>query len=165
MKKRERQLTVPGLETLGVCHKDAAKRVTYQNKACRSYCGQRQGQICTDRCMPLYDHSPLALRPQTGMCALRSQCLDHDFYDVVFIRNEMKTLTTLLYPQNANRKKMLEQARLAGLTQRELLIASHLLTGVSNSDIAHRLGISPGTLKSHLNHIYRKAPSLRFYRS
>ena len=42
------------------------------------------------------------------------------------------------------------------LTKREQEIATLVCTGVANKIIARRLGISEGTVKSHLNQIYRK---------
>ncbi len=43
-----------------------------------------------------------------------------------------------------------------GLTRREGEILARLLTGASDEDIAAALVIAPGTLKKHLQHIYRK---------
>ena len=42
------------------------------------------------------------------------------------------------------------------LTRREGEILARLLTGASDEDIAAALVIAPGTLKKHLQHIYRK---------
>lgn len=42
------------------------------------------------------------------------------------------------------------------LTKREREIVTLVCTGVANKIIARRLGISDGTVKSHLNQIYRK---------
>jgi RNA polymerase sigma factor (sigma-70 family) len=42
------------------------------------------------------------------------------------------------------------------LTDREQQIVSLVCTGMGNKTIAHRLGVTEGTVKSHLNKIYRK---------
>jgi DNA-binding NarL/FixJ family response regulator len=42
------------------------------------------------------------------------------------------------------------------LTKRELEITSVLVEGKSNKEIARRLNITEGTVKLHLNSIYRK---------
>ena len=42
------------------------------------------------------------------------------------------------------------------LTPREAEIFSYLMTGKAESEIAQTLGISPSTLKKHMQHIYRK---------
>lgn len=42
------------------------------------------------------------------------------------------------------------------LTRRERELAEHVAAGLRNADIAARLGISEGTVKIHLNRVYRK---------
>jgi len=48
------------------------------------------------------------------------------------------------------------RARPAGLTARELEVLALLARGQSNKEIASRLVISPKTVGSHVEHIYRK---------
>jgi RNA polymerase sigma factor (sigma-70 family) len=45
---------------------------------------------------------------------------------------------------------------LSGLSVREQQITNLACDGLSNKAIAHRLGLSEGTVKIHLHHIYRK---------
>jgi DNA-binding NarL/FixJ family response regulator len=42
------------------------------------------------------------------------------------------------------------------LTERETEVAALVAQGLSNKAVAHRLGIGEGTVKIHLNNIYRK---------
>lgn len=42
------------------------------------------------------------------------------------------------------------------LSRRELEVLELLATGRSNSEIAQALYVAPGTVKAHLNHIFRK---------
>ncbi|SNY71159.1 helix-turn-helix transcriptional regulator [Paractinoplanes atraurantiacus] len=42
------------------------------------------------------------------------------------------------------------------LSARELEVLRHLAAGHSNSEIAKALFLAPGTVKAHLNHIFRK---------
>jgi DNA-binding NarL/FixJ family response regulator len=42
------------------------------------------------------------------------------------------------------------------LTPREIEIVRHVAEGLSTKAIAERVGISPGTVKLHLHHIYTK---------
>jgi len=42
------------------------------------------------------------------------------------------------------------------LTPREIEIMSHVATGLSNREIAEKIGLQEGTVKIHLHHIYRK---------
>jgi DNA-binding NarL/FixJ family response regulator len=43
-----------------------------------------------------------------------------------------------------------------GLTDRERQVLALVAAGAANKQIAHRLGISPKTVKSHLGHIFRQ---------
>jgi DNA-binding CsgD family transcriptional regulator len=56
--------------------------------------------------------------------------------------------------RNADLRKPIE--RLAGLSLREQQITNLTCNGLSNKAIADRLGLSEGTVKIHLHHIYRK---------
>jgi DNA-binding NarL/FixJ family response regulator len=49
-----------------------------------------------------------------------------------------------------------DRATLRVLTKREQEIVALVCVGLANKIIARRLGISEGTVKSHLNQIYRK---------
>ena len=46
---------------------------------------------------------------------------------------------------------------LSGFTARETEVMALLFRGKKNADIAHILGLSINTVKSHLKHIYKKA--------
>ncbi len=49
-----------------------------------------------------------------------------------------------------------QHAGLALLTNREVEVASLTARGASNSEVAAALGVSPGTVKSHLHRVYTK---------
>lgn len=51
---------------------------------------------------------------------------------------------------------MLRGERYSGLTEREQQITKLVCDGLSNKAIAHQLGLSEGTVKLHLHHIYKK---------
>jgi DNA-binding CsgD family transcriptional regulator len=48
------------------------------------------------------------------------------------------------------------QAALERLTERQLEVLAHLATGMTNSQIATALDISPGTVRKHLEHILQR---------
>ena len=49
-----------------------------------------------------------------------------------------------------------ESARLAQVTRKEWQVLSMIGDGLSNAQIANRMFISPGTVKCHINRLYRK---------
>lgn len=50
----------------------------------------------------------------------------------------------------------LQRTPIEPLSARELEVLHHLATGCTNTQIAQLLFIAPGTVKAHLNHIFRK---------
>jgi DNA-binding CsgD family transcriptional regulator len=54
-----------------------------------------------------------------------------------------------------------DKLKMQGLTKREQQVVSVLLQGHSNKEIAHRLGITEGTVKLHLHRILQKTGVIR----
>ena len=52
--------------------------------------------------------------------------------------------------------EQLRAPRTAALTRREREIARHVALGLRNAEVAERLGVSEGTVKTHLNNIFQK---------
>ena len=50
-----------------------------------------------------------------------------------------------------------------GLSNREEEVLVHIMQGNSIQEVADKLFISPGTVKTHINHIYRKMGVTRRY--
>lgn len=86
---------------------------------------------------------------------------------VVFKRFALETLMTAIHAAMAGEVWLPTtlQAELVGrllqpaernLTQRELEVVRQVGLGYRNSEIAERLGVSEGTIKTHLNNIYEK---------
>ena len=58
-----------------------------------------------------------------------------------------------------NLKQKCKGRRIAGefnLTEKQKEVLRHLLKGLSNSEIANKMNISPGTVNTHLDNIYLK---------
>jgi LuxR family maltose regulon positive regulatory protein len=53
-------------------------------------------------------------------------------------------------------KELLQQEGLEPLTERELQILHLLEKGLTNREIASELVVTPGTVKLHTKHVYRK---------
>ena len=58
--------------------------------------------------------------------------------------------------QAVSTKELMRQEGLAPLTERELQILRLLDKGLTNREIASELVVTPGTVKLHTKHVYRK---------
>jgi DNA-binding CsgD family transcriptional regulator len=72
--------------------------------------------------------------------------------------NNNGTVTTLLFDVSRTVDEQLLALEPYGLTYTEGLIVKMVLEGSTNAEIAKKFCIARSTLKSHLNHIYRKIP-------
>lgn len=63
-------------------------------------------------------------------------------------------LNEVYEPKRANQRKAFETTY--NLTSRELDVLEHLMCGNSNKVIAHELGLSLSTVKTHLQHMFKK---------
>lgn len=70
----------------------------------------------------------------------------HDFMEY--------SLNTVYLPKRDAERNSLQDRY--GLTDRELDVLEMLISGASNKEIARRIDMGIATLKTHLNHIYRK---------
>jgi ATP/maltotriose-dependent transcriptional regulator MalT len=143
-----------GDEELGVCIRDSQKNVTFQNKASQSICGNQVGSECT--LCPEQD-TPLNLVMEQNQSINGTDC------QLVRIQNHSSEMT-VLQPISTQKQLLLEEIQKRNLTQQELKIANLLIEGMSNSVILKEVGIQKSTLKTHLNHIYQKAPFLNALR-
>ena len=60
------------------------------------------------------------------------------------------------HAQAVSTKELMRQEGLEPLTERELQILHLLEKGLTNREIASELVVTPGTVKLHTNHVYRK---------
>lgn len=144
------------IEGFAVCKKDTTGKVLCQNKQCQSICGDRVGQICTDKCMLTY--ATKNRRKAQGVFHFENLNFDERNFDVVML-NDGEILTTLLIDLKEKRKSDKNFFSRFQLTDRELEIIEMVIGHKSNSEIAEALFISQKTLKTHINHILKKIPS------
>lgn len=64
--------------------------------------------------------------------------------------------TLLELTLNDSRRRVAAASKIAGLTYREVEVLAHLSRGETNEEISELLCVSPHTVKSHLNSVYRK---------
>lgn len=144
------------LDGVAVCKKDTTGKVLKQNKLCKNMCGDRVGQVCTDKCMPTY--ATKNKRKAQGVFHFENMKFEERDVDVVML-NDGETLTTLLIDLKEKRKSDKNFFSRFQLTDRELEIIELVIRHKSNAEIAETLFISQKTLKTHINHILKKIPN------
>jgi len=142
---------------VGICLKDAEKKVLFQNEPCIQACGEKNGTICEKSCMSGY--SPQGSLPGLAEGAqVRSvRKSSGESFDAV-IMNDGKKILTMLFPLNGKIELGIEFAKAHGVSKRELEVFHLVLGGFSNSKISQKLRITQATLKTHLNNVYKKLP-------
>lgn len=142
---------------VGVCTKTTEGRVTYQNGLCKQYCGDQTGKVCLMNCLKNATMSRGQIQLEKGLHLSSSQEFNGSSYDSLLISTENEIIT-LLYLLDAAHENRIEQLKSYPLSKRELEIAGLMIRGSSNVDMAKKLFISPATLRTHLNNIYKKLP-------
>lgn len=139
--------------SVGVCVRDAAHVVVFQNDGCRDACGDVQGRTCERTCVSAVfgAHETHGSRLGRGVTLHGQPC------DVaVFVgQRDAATLLISRAPALARQHRFLSKR---GLTARELEVASLVLLGWTNRAIASRLAIGHATVRTHLNRIHQKLP-------
>lgn len=138
-----------------VCVKDINKLVLKQNDACKTLCGDREGEACLIGCMEVYDADTNQQWHSWGNRTYKNCYLHNNYYNVTILCSEQH-LTTILQPLDNQHAKAIEYYQGIGLSKRELEVISSAVTGSSNIDICEELNISKATLRTHLNKVYTK---------
>jgi len=103
----------------------------------------------------------------TGNNQKLAEALSFGVEGVVFKHSELKNLIRCLREVHAGRRwldsSLSVRAELLGdgrevdtLTRRQIEVARAAVSGLSNKELAQRLGISEGTIKNHLHAIYER---------
>lgn len=143
---------------MGICVKTSSGSVVFQNSRCIEKCGVKTGVSCQGRCIEKYREACQDQRlAREGFFHFPKLSLEQGLADAVVI-NDGAQLLTLLYPLEDRNLEKMQCYRQKNLTKREMEIASLLLEGLSNSEIAPKLFISKAALKTHINNIYKKIP-------
>lgn len=139
---------------IGICLKDAGRKVLFQNDRCKQVCGDVTGP-CGKGCMLLYKITASCPEMDEGAQLFADQAIHGGFFDVV-IMNSGKNLLTLLYPLASKYERELEFLKHQNLSDREREILCYSMRGITNQEIGKKLFISKATVKTHLNNIYKK---------
>lgn len=145
---------------LGVCVKSLDKLVLFQNSLSKKYCGDVSGSICKKGCMEFYNETDNPIL-NIGTQFYPNQKMHGSVFDVLLV-NDGDFLTTIFYPKKDLGADFREFFLGHGLTPREIEILALITKGLSNGDIQKQLFISPHTLKTHINRIYKKIPQSLF---
>lgn len=143
-------------KNLGVCVKKIDQTVVYQNALCAEKCGNRVGQVCTEGCMKNFSSAAKSTFDE-GIRFSRGTTADNDLTETVII-NDGQCLTTIFYLSEMKQTEQLAYFNSCGLTKAESKIMELVLKGLSNAEISEYLCLSVATIKTHLNHIYKKIP-------
>lgn len=145
--------------SLIICVKNIEGGVLYQNDACLQLCGNmlESQDPCKKNCMTRYVYDKSCPKREEGTQFYPSQIVEGEYYDIVFI-NDQKSLVSLLYPLNHKYEIEIKYFSQFNLTKREIDIVSLVVRNYVNKDITEKLNLKKGTLKTHLNNIYKKLP-------
>jgi ATP/maltotriose-dependent transcriptional regulator MalT len=131
-------------EGMALCIASSDKQVLFQNDSCKSICGEKIDKFC-------------------NKCNDDSNKLSHKMRNIIkYIENNKKF--TLFYPSKNKLSHYKDFFKDRHFTKREIEIANFIIEKDSNQDILNKLKISKPTLKTHLNHLYKKAPELKSFR-
>ncbi len=88
--------------------------------------------------------------------ALRRVLDDHAVIDPAVQHHLVDAIATAAQALAPEQSRSLASRLPDGLTPREAEVLSLIATGLSNAEIAARLVVSEGTVKSHINHLFAK---------
>ena len=142
-----------------ICVKETGGKVLYQNQACTDLCGDMisEGQPCEKNCMLRYTREADCPEREEGTQYFPCEEIENNFYDILFI-NDNKTLISILYTLKQRFAADLNYFTQYDLTPKELQVVSQIIKRIPSKDICNTLNFSQGTLKTHINNIYKKLP-------
>jgi DNA-binding CsgD family transcriptional regulator len=143
-----------------VCVLTPGREVHYQNRACLSLCGDYRGGNCPQACAYSCGADPAKPLCGEGMRFFPNARIGGNQFDALFVNHGSRRMV-VLHPLERKHERLLVRFRTKGLSPREMEVVELGLKGFTNERIGRELGISPSTLKTHLNNIYRKFPEAR----
>jgi DNA-binding NarL/FixJ family response regulator len=88
--------------------------------------------------------------------ALQHVLEDHAVIDPAVQHHLLEAIASMSVAQEAGSPPSAQTTLPDGLTAREVEVLSLIAAGLSNLEIAQRLTVSEGTVKSHINHLFAK---------
>ena len=141
----------------GICVKALDGTVLSQNLKCIEICGDMRGQICKKGCMLNRRSHPDVPAVDEGVHLLSGILSDGHLVDAILL-NDGENLTTYLLDKAAVVERKLALLKPYRLSEAETKIATLLLAGRTNREIAAAQFISISTVRTHIGNLYRKIP-------
>lgn len=142
---------------LGVCIKKDGV-VIEQNELCKTLCGDQHEELCTtciDKVIPSLSKQGLRVR---------YRIFNEDVRIVIHHEDQDKVVTFSTPTDSYLKKTILEFMHTPELTKQEKEVLKLICEGYSNNEIQACLFISKPTLKTHINHLSQKIPTLTTFR-
>jgi hypothetical protein len=152
-----------GFEEIGICISTPHKKILFQNDACKLTCGNqllKTCNLCKGVTFQETQHHVFPGLSKTTAMVGEKQCIANQLCDIYQYKEKDKKNLTVLYPVDKEISKYYLYFKEKNFTPRELEIGLLILEKKTN----HKLFISKATLKTHLNHMYQKCPSLKSVR-
>jgi two-component system, NarL family, nitrate/nitrite response regulator NarL len=174
-------IALAGLDTLLTGERDLAvvARCVDGYEAVRAVAAHRPDVLVVDQDMPVMDgvailkhlraagdQTPVVLLATTNNQKL-TEAVGLEVQGIVFKHSDPRQLVRCLREVGAGRRwldsslstypEVTADGRvLDGLTRRQIEVARAAVSGLSNKELAQRLGVSEGTIKNHLHAIYER---------
>ncbi len=143
-------------EGIGVCQMSKDGQVQLQNSTCERVCGNRQGQVCGQGCMTLFNQQSPSRKLREGFHYFEGKDISGKEYDIFMIKNK-NSMITCLRPVEAEGATPDNSQLPEGLTPRETEIFKMRTTQrISVTEIAKKLEVSRATVRTHINNINKK---------
>ena len=136
-----------------VCVKGIDRKVLKQNGGCKTLCGNREGLVCSDGCMEVYENDDTQQWEHWGNRTYRNCYIHQNYYDVTLLCSD-RHLVTIMQPLEEKQSAALKYYQEVGISKREMEAITEVIEGFSNAEICENLSISNSTLRAHLNSIY-----------
>lgn len=147
--------TVLARNGASLCLLRSTHLVCYQNEACKELCGTQAGGRCPQTCIRRVEKALGRPLDEEGLQLFPNTRMGKEFFDILFF-SALPYRLVLFYPLERKHQRRLAGLQGRGLSRRENEIAGLRIQGLTNRAIRQKLGVSPATLKTHLNNIYKK---------
>lgn len=153
---------------MGLCVSEEDGTVLFQNQLCQSICGEHkasQCHMCSDlRLQHITGNGMVSLLSNSNAQHGDHQIVGDQLCNIYKFSEKNSKQVTILQPIPDQKKQLCLYFQAAGFTEREIDIALLMVENKTNTDIQKVLVITKATLKTHLNHMYKKLPAFKAVR-